>query len=348
MKNSILSVLAIGVTFVAVYLVLDKYAIGFEKFSQYILIILAISFFYVLVHECIHLLVAYMFDMKIVFLKYFNLMFLFDEKMVKNYKDKDFNGIGNSLAFPTWRNTSKQWLAYLTMPCIFTFITTGIFLFIKMNYVCNNIVFNCMMYMGIFYCLWCIIPIKGSDLYYVWLYILKRNQFDVIYNTLVLNYALIYSDMEYERYFMIKMPNLKMDSEVTQDWFFASLKYNIDLILMGKYRESKNMRELYNNYFTSFSLECKIMYAIYVYLLNGNDEVWKNNIQDIKELPMYEYYFGKLLLESDANINSMIDKLDNEIHKYENIGIKDAYQLEKELYTTMVRRTITKRKEGIQ
>ena len=147
---------------------------------------------------------------------------------------------------------------------------------------------------------------------------------------------------------MIKMPNLKMDSEVTQDWFFASLKYNIDLILMGKYRESKNMRELYNNYFTSFSLECKIMYAIYVYLLNGNDEVWKNNIQDIKELPMYEYYFGKLLLESDANINSMIDKLDNEIHKYENIGIKDAYQLEKELYTTMVRRTITKRKEGIQ
>lgn len=348
MKNSILSVLAIGVTFVAVYLVLDKYDIGFEKFCLVILIIIAISLFYVLVHECIHILVAYMLNMKIVFLKYFNLMFLFDEKRVKNYKGKDFNGIGNSLAFPTWRNTSKHWLAYLTMPYIITFITTGILLFIEMNNVCDNIVFNCVMYMGMFYCLWCVIPIKGSDLYYAWLYIFKRNQFDVIYNTLLLNYALIYSDMEYNKYFMIKISTLKIDSEVLQDWFFSRLKYDIDLILLVKYRESKNMKVLYDNYFTNFSLECKIMYAIYVYLLDGNDEVWKNNIQNIKELPIYEFYFGKLLLESDANINIMIDKLDNEIHKYENIGIKDAYQLEKELYTTMVRKTITKRKEGIQ
>lgn len=90
------------------------------------------------------------------------------------------------------------------------------------------------------------------------------------------------------------------------------------------------------------------MYAIYVYLLNGNDEVWKKNIQDSKESSMYEYYFGRLLMGSDANINSMIDKFDNEIRKYENIGIKDAYKMEKELYTAMVLKTITKNgKEGI-
>ena len=51
-------------------------------------------------------------------------------------------------------------------------------------------------------------------------------------------------------------------------------------------------------------------------------------------------------MESDTSINSMIDRFDNEICKYENIGIQDAYQLEKELYTAMVRKTITKRKEG--
>lgn len=342
MKNSILSVLVIGVTFVAIYLVLDRYVISFEKFFQYILFFLAISFFYILIHECIHLFVAYMFDMKIVFLKYFKLMFLFDEKRVKKYTGKDFDSVGNSLAFPTWRNTSKQWLAYLIVPYIVTFITTGILFFIKMNDSCDNIVFNCMLYMGGFYCLWCIIPIKGSDLYYAWLYIFKRNQFDAIYNTLLLNYALIYGDMNYERYLMMKIPNLRLDSEVMQDWFFSNLKYDIDLILMKKNRESKNISIFYGDSFKYFSLDCKIVYAIYVYLLNGNDEVWKKNIQDSKESSMYEYYFGRLLMGSDANINSMIDKFDNEIRKYENIGIKDAYKMEKELYTAMVRKTITK------
>ncbi|MCI9127572.1 MAG: hypothetical protein HFG28_10305 [Eubacterium sp.] len=347
-KNSILYVLAIGVTFAAIYLVLDKYVIRLGEFFQYILIILAVSYIYIFVHECIHLLIAYMFDMKIVFLKFFNLMFLFDGKTVKKYKDKDFNGAGNSLAFPTWRNTSKQWLVYLIVPYIFTFIATGMLFFTNMNYTCDNIVFNCMVYMGIFYCLWCIIPIKGSDLYYAWIYILKRSQFDAIYNTLVLNYALIYSDMNYEKYFMMKIPNLRLESEVMQDWLFSSLKYDIDLILMGKYRESKNMKAFYGDSFVYFSLGCKIVYAIYVYFLTGNDEVWRNNIQDVKEPYMYEYCFGRLLIESDVDINLMIDQFDNEIHKYENIGIKDAYKLEKELYTAMVRRTITKnRKERI-
>lgn len=128
---------------------------------------------------------------------------------------------------------------------------------------------------------------------------------------------------------------------------FFSLKYDINLILMGKYRESKNMSVFYGASARRFSLECKIVYAIYVYLLTGNDDVWKNSIKDAKESSMYEYCFGRLLMESNANINSMIDKFDNEIHKYENIGIQDAYQLEKELYTAMVRKTITKRKEEI-
>lgn len=219
-KNSILSVLAIGLTFGAIYLLMDKYHISIEKNFQYTFIVLAISFFYILIHECIHLLVAHMFGMKLVFLKYFNSIFLFNEKRVRSYKGNDFNGVGNSLAFPTWRNTSKQWLSYLIAPYIFTFIMTGILFFVKIHYECDNIAFNCMLYMGVLYCLWCIIPIKGSDLYYAWLYLFKRNQFDAIYNTLVLNYALIYSDMNNERYLMMKIPNLRLDNEVMQDWFF--------------------------------------------------------------------------------------------------------------------------------
>lgn len=235
MKNSILFVISVMVTVAAIYVVLDKYNIGLWHFFQYILIVLVISFVYIFMHECMHFFVAYMFDMKIVFLKYFHLMFLFDENKIKKYKGKEFGGAGNILVFPTWKNTSKQWLIYLIVPCIFTFIITGILFFIKMNYVYDNIALNCMVYMGIFYCLWCIIPIKGSDVYYVWLYIFKRTQFEVIYRTLLLNYALIFGDMDYEGYFITEIPNLRLDSEAMQDWIFSDLKYEIDLILIGQY-----------------------------------------------------------------------------------------------------------------
>ncbi len=331
-KDIMLSTLAIIVTLVAVYLVMDKYNLSLTSFFKYALVIFAVASIYTLLHESMHALVAYVLGMKLVLLKYFNIMILFEDKKVKIYRGKEFGGPGNCLAFPTWKNTSKQWLAYIILPYALTLITIATLLFVKLKYGWDSVVLDCTFSMGVFYVLWSIIPIEGSDLYYLWIYAFKRNIFDAIYEVLLLNYAHIFGDMNDEKYNVMKIPDLSLDSEHMQSLICARLKYDVDLILMGKYVDDKNVNAFYSKAYKQLSDECKMMYAIYVYLLTGNDDVWLNSINHTDPPSSYEYYFGKILIEGDSNINIMIERFDEELCKFQDIGIKDAYKLEKELY----------------
>ena len=342
-----MSILAIVLTLVALYLVMDKYDLSLVVLLKYALIVFVVASVYIFVHESLHALVAYVLRMKLVLLKFYDVMLLFCENKVKIYKGKEFGGPGNCLAFPTWKNNYRQWLIYIILPYSITLIATFILLYVKMAYGWDSLVLDCTYKMALLYVLWSIIPIKGSDLYYLWIYVFHRSKFEAIYEILLLNYAHIFGDMNYEKYSVMKRPELSLDSEEMQGWIYARLKYDVDLILMGKYLSHKADNAFYMEAAKHFSDECKIMYGIYVYLLNGNDDVWRNNIRDIKVKDTYEYYFGKILIEDQKDINLMMEKIHAELCKFRSIGIKDAYKVESELYIAMAKNTIARSgKEG--
>ncbi len=347
-KNKLMSILAIVVTIVAIYLVMDKYNLNLVNLFKYAFVIFAVASIYTLLHEALHALVAHMLHMKLVMLKLFNIMLLFDEGRVKIYKGKEFGGPGNCLAFPTWKNTPRQWLTYIILPYSITLISVLVLLYVKITFGWDSVVLDCTFALGVLYVLWSIIPIKGSDLYYLWIYAFERSEFQGIYEILLLNYALIFGDVKYEKN-VFKIPKLGLDSEEMQGWIYAKLKYDVDLILMGTYKVNKKINNFYREAYKHFSDECKLMYAIYVYLLNGNDDEWRKHIKDIQPFSSYEYYFGKILIERDNNLDLMMEKMEEEVHKFRSIGVKEAYKLERKLYAAMAQNVIAgSGKEGIR
>lgn len=340
-KHSFCYVLAVGLTIFAVYLILNKYHMELEKIAKIICYAVGIGMLYTFVHEMLHLMIAKIFSMKRIFVKVFGVIILWEERRIKIWKGKDFKGAGNCFALPTWKNTEIQWIIYIITPWVLTVIGTLILWIIKSYFEIQNLVWDCAFYMGVLYCIWSIFPIKGSDLYYFWMYFLDKERVGMIFHTLKLNYALIFSDINIDEFLkQRKIPeNIRM--EFLEDYLCAHMKCSILLLLMGKGEISREMEQSYLAFWEKAQAEYQVLFGIYTWLATGENYLANEKWNDRNQGKLsYENVFFQILSGKEKSIDKLLEQFKSVTMKFEAIGIKEPYKLEKELYVAKAKKVI--------
>ena len=325
LKDKLIKVFCIILSIIAIWILISKYEIYF--LIKAILRIIIFTTVYITLHELLHFAAAGIFSMKLICIHIFCFIFSYEEKRIKIIKDKIFDSAGSCFALPTWKNTEKQWLVLMITPVVGTLFLTVISGVIKGN----SIELEFMLYMGMLFTLWSLIPFQGSDIYYMWLYIFKRSEFKAVFEGIQLGYGLIYGDINVPAYCGIEFPNLEPDNEIMQNWMGLHLEYAIILVMTKNYNAIGKNRKRYGAYLDYASEEYKILFEIFTCLLNENDHKIQHKISDISNMT-YEEYFLRILSGEEKDVGELKEKIDKELMEFEQLGFKDAYKLKKQLY----------------
>lgn len=232
-------------------------------------------------------------------------------------------------------------MIYIITPCFLTVIVAAILGVIKIYLKNVSSFFDNILYFAMIFCIISLIPFKGSDIKHLWNYFFNKPTFKTIFNTLRLGYALTFSDINYDEFIKLEHVNDKVSKEILDEYMALHIKCAIILLLLSKHEIPKEINDTYMNYYEKGSDKYKILFAIYTRLLKKEIDFSVYELLDKSSKSItYEQFFLEVLMGREKDSGKLSEKLDEEIEKYEAIGIKDAYALEKKLYKAMSKEII--------
>ena len=309
----------------------------------YVLCIVIVSvYLYTILHECLHGFVAYIFSMKLIYVQAFNLRYFFQNNSIKFSKKFLFNGdAGSCLALPKWDTTKRQWIIFIITPLLFTILLVAGALYINKLYI-DATYFNVLCFLGVLYCILSIIPIKGTDGYYLWMYLFRKEEFETFLQVMVLCYAQIFSDDCNKKYHIESLAywrNIK-DNKIKQDYLEMILQIqSLRLYKNGK-ENSISLPNIIENEakaaYINGSVEYKSIYLFYQYIKGEDNNKIINEYQQFqRELDSSKVWaacFLHILLGKKKDLNELEYSIKCEKSKYEKYGVVNSYHDTEKMY----------------
>lgn len=225
-ENIVLCVTAIVLTTMAVILLRRTYGIKIIELLWGIIIGAVIIYIYTILHESMHCLAAYIFSIKLIYAQVFHIRYFFSEKKLKISRNHQFYGnSGSCFALPDWYTTKVQWLGFIIAPLLFNLIVVGAAFYFRYGVFTDVRVFCVIYYVSMIICIWSFIPLEGTDAYYIFLFLFRKEEFETIFQTLVLHYAQVFSDDAYQSFHVDSYDYLNRikSLEVKRDYLEAVL-----------------------------------------------------------------------------------------------------------------------------
>lgn len=342
--NKVMYIIASILMLFAGYLISMKYNMKYFELIKDIFVIVVACITYLIIHEIVHAIVAYILDMKIIFIQFLGIIFCIDERKFKILKkDNDFWDVADCLALPTWKNSVRQWVWYTIMPILLTILLV-IFLGVIQ---CNNIIatgttIRCIYYIGIIYCMWSLIPLEGADIYYLYMYFFNKNKLKMCHFIMQSSYSILYSVLCEN---IECMQNVTGESELEKTYICSFFRYKILEILLCPMYDKKCLEwECHEDISLNDNDEEMILYQIYKYL-RGSVIEKKECTRLVKNNDTYDGAFLRIITGMDNDKERLREKLKEEIELAKEIGIRNPYKKIEEQYIAKADELIISRKK---
>lgn len=325
------------------YLICKKYNVTYFELLKSAVLIAIVCAIYLILHESVHAIVAHVFHMKIIFIQFLGIAFCFDVRKFKIIKkDNDFWDFADCLALPTWRNSIQHWVWYAITPSLLTIVLVVFLGVLQGNNIVTGTTIKCVYYIGIIYCIWSLIPLEGSDIYYLYMYFLNEEKLKRTFFIMQSSYSVLYADICKNIDFK-QSKNVK--SELEKTYICSFFRYKILEILCFPKHDKKYLEwENFENNSSEDNVECEILYKIYKYLYGGNIEK-KECCRLVQKDDTYDGAFLRIIIGMDHDTKRLKEKLNVEIELAKRIGIKNPYKKLEELYISKADAIIINRKK---
>lgn len=327
----------------AVHLISVKYNMKYFELIKSVFVIALVCITYLILHEIVHAIVAYILDMKIIFIQFLGIVFCMDERKFKILKkDNEFWDVADCLALPTWKNSIRQWVWYTIVPILLTILLTISLGVIQCNDIATGTTIRCIYYIGIIYCMWSLIPLEGADIYYLYLFFLNKDKLKMYHFIMQSSYSLLYSEpCENVQY----MQNVTGESELEKTYICSFLRYKIlEILICPMYDKKCSEWEDHEDTSSKNSDEQLILYQICKSLCGS---VIEKKVCDrlVKNNDTYDSAFLRIIIGMDNDTERLREKLNEEIELAKEIGIRNPYKKLKEQYIAKADELIISRKK---
>jgi len=325
------------------YLISIKYNMKYFELLKSVFLITIVCITYLILHEIVHAIVAYILHMKIIFIQFLGMVFCLDERKFKILKKyNDFWDVADCLALPTWKNSVRQWVWYTIMPILLTILLIVFLGVLQVNDIVTGTTIKCIYYTGIIYCMWSLIPLEGADIYYLYMYFFYKDKLEMYLFVMQSSYSILYSDVceniEYKQ-------NATGKSELEKTYICSFLRYRIlEILLCSKYDKKCFEWKTLEDTSRQNNDEELILYQIFKFLCGSVVEK-KECCRLIQNNDTYDGAFLRIIIGMDNDTKRLKEKFKEEIELAKEIGIGNPYKKLEELYIAKADELIINRKK---
>lgn len=235
--KKVMYIIACMLMIFAGYLISIKYKMKYFELLKGVFLIAIVCVTYLILHEIVHAIVAYILHMKIIFIQFLGMVFCLDERKFKVLKkDNDFWDVADCLALPTWKNSVRQWVWYTIMPVLLTILIIVFLGLLHGNDIVTGTTIKCIYYIGIIYCMWSLIPLEGADIYFLYMYFFNKDKLKMYLFVMQSSYSILYSDVCED---MGYKQNVTGKNELEKTYICSFLRYRILVLLLNSKDDKK-------------------------------------------------------------------------------------------------------------